>query len=92
LGRDTTTVSAWYGSSPGCANDAEEPSMLDFAQPPFAPERPAKHATLRIWPGAVTDTRARSMGTSQSAPIAFQNSSSWSGKPFRAPSTRYTIA
>ena len=34
---------------------------------------------------------AWSTGTSQSSPIAFQYSSSWSGKPFIAASTVYTI-
>ena len=38
--------------------------------------------------GAVTVTDACSIGTSQSAPMAFQYSSSWSGNPFSVPSTR----
>jgi hypothetical protein len=62
--------------------------VVASAQGSTEPFGPAKHAAWATATGAVTVTSTFSIGTSQSKPIAFQYSSSWSSKPFIAPSTR----
>src|SRR5437867_4090699 len=84
----TTTVSPSYGFSWSWVNVAVSPwSPLDW-QGRFEPCGPAKHAIFVRLTGALTFTVASWIGADHSVPMAFQYSSSWSAKPFRAPSTR----
>ncbi len=77
FGIATTTVipSKAESSRPG-RNDASEPSLDARAHGSVEPSYPWKHVTRWIVAGAVTVTRARSIGACHSSPIAFQNSSS----------------
>src|SRR5919197_2579486 len=89
LGRPTTTVIPSYGWRFDWAKVAVDPFAWACSHPRVDPVSPWKHAVPVRSAGADTCTVARSMGTSHEFPMAFQYSSSCSGKPLRAPRTSY---
>ena len=88
VGNLTTTVTPSFGSRPVAAKAPVRPSVSLEAHDRVEPTGPTWQATWPTGAGALTVTAACSIGTSQSAPMAFQYSSSWSGNPSSVPSIR----